>query len=293
MRERKRRMSGMNTLPRALTIALAALLFCVTASHAQLPAPPSTTEDALRQMFDQAGVIFTGQVTAVRHTASANGSTGILEVDFSIDDAIRGSASHTTCTLREWAGLAPDSDTTFLVGHRYLALLHLPGPSGFTSPVGGPDGVIPIVPGNDAASPTAPDSAGLAVQASLAQASPFPARTNIRIAATQPDSDAGALASANPLASSTIDLRWIATRVLTPLAYLPSEPAAARPIVARAYSIRSSTNFLAPEGDRITPNNNLSAPSVTGAVEPATSILNYSGLLALLHSWQAESHAAR
>ncbi|HWG16924.1 MAG TPA: hypothetical protein VN678_03630 [Acidobacteriaceae bacterium] len=282
-------------MPRPITFqrALAGVAFLCATAHAQLPAPPATTEDALRQMFDQAAIIFTGQVTAVRHTASANGSTGTLEIDFSIDDAIRGSASHTTYTLREWAGLAPDSVSPFLAGHRYLMLLHSPGPSGLTSPVGGPDGVIPIVPGNDAASPTAPDAAGLAVQASLAQASHFPARTNIRIAAAQPDSDAGALASTNPLASSTIDLRWIATRVLTPLAYLPSEPAAARPIVARAYSIRSSTNFLAPEGDRITPNNNLSAPSVTGAVEPATSSLNYPGLLALLHSWQAHSHAAR
>lgn len=270
------------------TLACLVVFLCATV-HAQSAPPPSTTEDALRQMFDQAAIIFTGQVTAVRHAASPNGSTGTLEVDFSIDDAIRGTTAHTTYTLREWAGLAPDSDASFLVGHRYLMLLHSPGPSGLTSPVGGPDGVIPLLPGDDAPSPTTPDALGLAVQASLAQASPFPARTNIRIAAAQPDSDQGALASANPLASSTVDLRWIATRVLTPLAYLPSEPAAARPIVARAYSIRSSTNFLAPESDRSgTVNSIHSASAVTADATQAVSSSSYAGIVALLHSWVAK-----
>ena len=283
-------------MPRSLTFqrALACLLtFLCAAAHAQLPAPPATTEDALRQMFDQAGIIFTGQVTAVRLTATAQGPTGVLEVDFSIDDAIRGTAARTTYILREWGGLTPNADTPFLVGHRYLVLLHSPGPSGLTSPVGGPDGVIPIVPGNDAASPTTPDAPGLAAQIALAQASNSPARTNLRIAGAQPDSDAGALAYANPLASSTIDLRWVATRVLTPLAYLPSEPAAARPIVARAYAIHSSAQFLAPEANRINAaNNNLSASRAAAATEPASSTLTYPGLLVLLRSWQEQAHVA-
>ena len=255
-------------------------------------------------MFDQAGVIFTGQVAAVRYAATANGLTGILEVDFSIDDALRGVASGGRYTLREWAGLTPNADTPFLVGHHYLVLLHSPGPSGLTSPVGGPDGVIPILPGNDAASASAPDALGLAVQVAFARASNSPARTNLRIAAAQPDSDAGALASANRLASSTIDLRWVATRVLTPLAYLPSEPAAAHPITslarfsrevpsaqffpasldaAAAHSLQASHSIRVP---------NLSAQSATPA-QPATQFSTYADILTLLHSWQAHDHAAR
>jgi hypothetical protein len=277
--------------------------FCA-AAHAQLPAPAATTEDALRQMFDQAAIIFTGQVTAVRHPATAHGLTGTLEVDFSIDDAIRGAAAHTTYTLREWARLAPNSDTSFFIGRRYLILLHTPGPSGLTSPVGGPDGIIPILPANDAASSTTPDAIGLAAQAASAQTSHSSARTSIRIAPTQLDSDAGALASANRLASSMIDLRWVATRVLTPLAYLPSEPAAARPITSFGRLSRgvTSNEFVPASWDDAAVSYqqpslpiaaaNLSAGSATPA-QSATQSSTYADVLTLLHSWQAHDHAAR
>jgi hypothetical protein len=95
------------------------------------------TQDALQAMAQQAGVIFTGQVTAVRqHDA-------VVEIDFAVKDAVRGVSSG-SYTLREWAGLWPGGDEPFRAGQRYLMLLHSPGASGLSSPVGGMDGAIPI-----------------------------------------------------------------------------------------------------------------------------------------------------
>ena len=104
---------------------------------------PQSTETALHAMSQQAAVIFAGQVTAVRRRDGSNGASGIVEIDFAVDDAIRGADSG-TYTLREWAGLWPAGDEPFRTGQRYLMLLHAPGPAGLSSPVGGPDGAIPI-----------------------------------------------------------------------------------------------------------------------------------------------------
>ena len=67
--------------------------------------PPATVEDALHEMSDAAGVIFAGQVTAVRRVAGVGGASGVVEVDFRVDNAVRGCVSGGTYTLREWAGL--------------------------------------------------------------------------------------------------------------------------------------------------------------------------------------------
>jgi len=275
-------MGGENTRRsrrRILLAALAAFALLATASHAQLPAPPATTpplttEEALRQMFDQAAVVFIGQVTAVHHTNSSNGSAGVIEIEFAVDDAIAGVAPNTTYTLREWTGLAPNDDSAFVIARRYLMFLHAPGPGGLSSPVGGPDGAIPILPGNEAAAPNTPDALGFAAQA------------------------APALAPANPpasssLASSTADLRWVATRVLAPLAYTSADrtPAAAHPVVAQAHVVASSTTLAERPA--------LLADSTSPAIShPApTSTATYASLLATLRAWhenaQQEDRAAR
>jgi len=275
------------------------MLALVFVSHAQLPAPPTTTVAALRQMFDEAGVIFTGQVTAVRHIDPAGGSSGIFEADFAVDDAVLGATSNGIYTLREWIGLAPATGAALLIGRRYLIFLHAPGPAGLTSPVGGSDGIIPILPGNNAASPTTPDPIRVAAQPALTHASHIPARANLSAATSGAGSigcptsrkDVGyttAPESPAALASANIDLRWIAARVLAPLAYLPSEPAAARPITSRAYSIRASTNFLDPEAGRTAPANNNPPASLVPASVPATSSSNYADMLILLHTWVAK-----
>jgi hypothetical protein len=105
--------------------------------------PPQSANDALHSMSRLAGAIFTGQVVAVRRIEGVNGATGVVEIDFAVEDAVRG-VGGSAYTLREWAGLWPAGDEPFRVGQRYLMLLHVPGAAGLSSPVGGTDGAIPI-----------------------------------------------------------------------------------------------------------------------------------------------------
>ncbi len=138
---------------RRLLILIASLLllsgpaYACAASAASSSAPQSAT-DVLEQMSDRAGVIFVGQVAAVR-----NGSftTGVVEIDFRVETAIRG-CSIGLYTLREWAGLWAENDQRYRLGERFLVLLHAPGPAGLSSPIDGLDGVIPIWQGGIATS---------------------------------------------------------------------------------------------------------------------------------------------
>jgi hypothetical protein len=115
----------------------------------QVAAPPGApltdpaTEDALHALARLAGVIFTGQVVAVRRHVANDGAAGVVEIEFAVDDAIRGTGGG-SYTLREWAGLWAAGDEPFRVGQRYLMLLHAAGAAGLSSPVGGMDGAIPI-----------------------------------------------------------------------------------------------------------------------------------------------------
>jgi hypothetical protein len=115
-------------------------------------ASASSSAEALHEMAQLAGVIFTGQVVGVR-TQDAMGGTiggmlGVVEIEFAVEDAVRG-VSGGSYTLREWAGLWTGGNEPFVVGQRYLMLLHAPGAGGLSSPVGGMDGAIPIRGGAD------------------------------------------------------------------------------------------------------------------------------------------------
>jgi hypothetical protein len=107
---------------------------------------PETVVDVLHQFYDQADVIFAGQVLAIRRP-----DNGVVEVDFRVDQAIRGCSAGTTYTLREWDGLWVVNNQRYRVGQRLLMLLHAPGAAGMSSPVGGLDGAIPIRQGGSAA----------------------------------------------------------------------------------------------------------------------------------------------
>jgi hypothetical protein len=96
-----------------------------------------TVEDALHRMSARAAVVFVGQVVAVRRVA------GVVEVEFQIDQAVRG-CSAGSYVLREWAGLWAANDARYRVGQRRLMLLHAPGAGGMSSPVDGTDGAMPV-----------------------------------------------------------------------------------------------------------------------------------------------------
>ena len=125
-------------------LPVAALLIASFAYAQDAAAGDTTVEDALHRMSDQAGVIFLGEVVAIRHIAGEGGASGVVEVEFRVEQAVRGCTAGGSYVLREWAGLWSGGDQRYRVGQRLLMLLHAPGAGGVTSPVGGMDGAIPI-----------------------------------------------------------------------------------------------------------------------------------------------------
>lgn len=129
-------------------ISAAVLLIVTSAASAQLSigitAPPVTVDDALHQMADKASVIFAGQVTAIRRHESTDDTSGYVEVEFRVDQAVRGCTAGTPYVLREWAGLWAGGDSRYQVGEHLLMFLHAPGASGLSSPISGMDGAVPI-----------------------------------------------------------------------------------------------------------------------------------------------------
>jgi hypothetical protein len=120
--------------------ALAAMLIAPRAYGQVAPAAqPETVVDILHQLSDKADVIFAGQVVAIRRP-----NDGAVEVEFRVDEAIRGCTTGTPYILREWAGLWMAGNQRYHVGQRLLMLLHAPSSAGMSSPVGGLDGAIPI-----------------------------------------------------------------------------------------------------------------------------------------------------
>ena len=128
------------------------------------PAPGvSETADALlQQMSVAAGVIFAGQVTAVRRPAGFAGSgqdaaEGIFEIDLRVDQSLRGPAAGSTYTLREWAGLWTGGVARYKAGQRLLLFLYASDAHGLSASVHGAEGAIPLrgsgsAPGPDVAS---------------------------------------------------------------------------------------------------------------------------------------------
>ena len=127
---------------RAVSIAL--LLLAARAPGQAVPAnPPQSIEDALHQISDRADIIFVGQVVAVRRHDQESAAAGYVEIEFHVDQAIRGCAAGAPYLLHEWAGLWSGAQR-YRVGQSLLMFLHAPGPSGLSSPIGGMDGAIPI-----------------------------------------------------------------------------------------------------------------------------------------------------
>lgn len=127
-------------------VAIVALSMCPLALSQESRTQPQTVVDVLHQLSEKADVLFAGQVVAIRHTNS-----GVVEIEFRVDQAIRGCSAGTPYILREWAGLWAADNQRYRVGQRLLMLLHAPSAGGMSSPVDGLDGAIPIRQGGQAA----------------------------------------------------------------------------------------------------------------------------------------------
>lgn len=134
---------SLRTIRGVSAIFAATLAIGISVAHAQ-NMPPQTLETALHQMSDEAGVIFAGQVIAVHYSAGGEGASGVVEVEFRVDQAVRGCAAGTTYVLREWSGLWAGGIQRYRVGQRLLMFLRAPSASGLSSPVDGMDGAVPI-----------------------------------------------------------------------------------------------------------------------------------------------------
>ena len=105
----------------------------------------TTVEAALRAMSTQAAVMFVGTVTGVRRVdGDGFAAAGVVEVTFAVEKGIRGVGDGEAYVLREWGGLWSAGAPRFTAGSRLLMMLHAPGATGLSSPVGGMDGAIPV-----------------------------------------------------------------------------------------------------------------------------------------------------
>jgi hypothetical protein len=240
--------------PRALSIA--ALLMAQSSAYSQAAATgpvvqPQTVVDILHQLSDKADVIFAGQVLAIRHP-----NDGVVEVEFRVDQAIRGCAAGTPYVLREWAGLWAGDNQRYRVGQRLLMLLHGPSAIGMSSPIGGLDGAIPIRQGG---------------------------------AATVPEDDVAA-----PSQPPYVDLRWIGAKIQHTVSYR-SEPVPAvkavdlqTPSAAQQLadtSVLRSTRSLAATKP-VSDNAGRSDASVPAQQASVNAVMD------MLSSWQKAHHAA-
>jgi hypothetical protein len=147
-------------VPRVLSIVA---LLVAWSAQAQVPATgpvvqPQTVVEILHQLSDKADVVFAGQVLTIRRP-----NDSVVEVEFRVDQAIRGCTAGAPYILREWGGLWAGDNQRYRVGQRLLMLLHASSGAGMSSPVGGLDGAIPIrqggaamAPGDDLATPPQP-----------------------------------------------------------------------------------------------------------------------------------------
>ena len=268
----------------ACAVALSFALSGVECAVAQGPAQdalPQTTTDALHAMAQMAGAIFTGQVVAVRRLAAENGATGVVEIAFAVEDAVRG-VSGSIYTVREWAGLWPAGDQPFCVGQRYLMLLHAPSAAGLSSPVGGMDGAIPVRGGVAAGPQTALASETVASGAAIAGTS---------------------AQAAAPVDGRVVDLRWVATRVVQPLSYRagPVTHPIGRPISVHADAVNADAmNAVTPQPASGAGARGTGASSLAGAADGPVAAAAadsqsrpYTAVLEMLRSWEKLANGAR
>src|ERR1700733_4417113 len=86
----------------AVTLALSGCAVCrVVAQPTQQTQTDTDTVAALHSITQLAGVIFAGRVIRVHRYQGVAGAAGTVEIEFAVEDAIRGVAGD-TYTLREW-----------------------------------------------------------------------------------------------------------------------------------------------------------------------------------------------
>ena len=107
-------------------------------SQEPTPAPATSFEAKLASLTSRSALVFVGQVISTERRG------GVVTVTFRVDQTVAGEAGG-TYTLREWAGLWPQGQIRYAVGDRALVFLHGASGAGFSSPVDGAEGFVPVV----------------------------------------------------------------------------------------------------------------------------------------------------
>jgi hypothetical protein len=108
--------------------------------------PGSPHPQHLRPLTRSSGYIFAGTVKSVERAAPKGNGVGTVQINFHVDQGIRGVRTGQMLVIREWAGLW-ESGERYRPGERVLLFLYPPSKLGLTSPVGGPRGRFRIGPG--------------------------------------------------------------------------------------------------------------------------------------------------
>jgi hypothetical protein len=238
--------------PTGAASLMASLLLMAPFASGQVAAatPPQTVVGVLHQLSGKADVIFAGQVVAIRHP-----NEGVVEVEFRVDQAIRGCGVG-PYILREWAGLWAGGAQRYRVGQSLLMLLHAPGAAGMSSPVDGLDGAIPIRQGG-AATPLA-----------------------------------SAVAPAQP---PFVDLRWLGVKLPHAVSYSSETTHAARvngvavPLFAQQQMAQAAAASLVSGAAPVTLM--VGSSSRGGASAPAQQA-SVDAVIGMLTTWQKAQHAA-
>jgi len=234
--------------------------------------PLHSITDELHAMSRLASVIFAGQVVAVRRIDGGNGATGVVEIQFAVEDAVRGGCG-SIYTLREWAGLWPAGEEPFRVGQRFLMLLHAPSAAGLSSPVGGMDGAIPIRGIGQTQASGSEETAPARIVAANTSSARISALQEVRV----------------------VDLRWVGTRVVQPMSYRttpvvnPTElPDFVYADAVRSESAPTSQNAKVEDSD-----DGKSVAPIGTAPASASQGTAYSTVLGTLRGWEKTDHAMR
>ena len=126
----------------ALILALIAFpLLAEQPSRLQLPEipPGSSRPQHPPPLSLSAGYIFAGTVTSIKRPAPAKNDVATVQINFHVDQGMRGVRTGQALTIREWAGLWASGER-YRVGERVLLFLYPPSKLGLTSPVQGPMG---------------------------------------------------------------------------------------------------------------------------------------------------------
>jgi hypothetical protein len=141
----------------ALTLTVSLPVIAEQPARLQIPGtiPPGSP---LRQhpppLTQSSGYIFAGTVKSVARAAPKGSGVATVQINFHVDQGMRGVRTGQSLTIREWAGLW-ESGERYRPGERVLLFLYPPSKLGLTSPVRGtmgrfrigPDGQIVLDPG--------------------------------------------------------------------------------------------------------------------------------------------------